>query len=44
MFHRSDPLRVYGRNLVLAVGSRLLPTAAMRQFDWLHGYDCVGRG
>jgi salicylate hydroxylase len=43
-FHWSDPLRVYGRNLVLAAGSRLLPQVAMRQFDWLHGYDCVGGG
>ena len=31
------------RNLKLGTGSRLLPEIAMAHYDWLHGYDPVGR-
>ncbi|MFW6093186.1 MAG: FAD-dependent monooxygenase [Pseudomonadota bacterium] len=40
-FHLADPGAVMRRNFKLAVGSRLLPEVAMRQYDWLHGYDCI---
>lgn len=40
-FHLQERWTVLRRNLKLALGSRYLPEVAMRQFDWLHGYDCV---
>jgi salicylate hydroxylase len=41
VFHWENPVLVFGRNVIVGLGSRLLPKLAMRQFDWLHGYDCV---
>jgi salicylate hydroxylase len=40
-FHLSARRDVLRRNSKLALASRYLPEIAMRQFDWLHGYDCV---
>ncbi len=40
-FHRSERWDTWRRNFKLALGSRYLPEIAMKQFDWLHGYDCV---
>tara|TARA_Y100001933_G_scaffold240469_1_gene266004 strand:+ start:4767 stop:5960 length:1194 start_codon:yes stop_codon:yes gene_type:complete len=40
-FHLSERRAVWTRNFKLALGSRYLPEIAMKQFDWLHGYDCV---
>jgi hypothetical protein len=40
-FHLSARRDVLRRNFKLALASRYLPEIAMRQFDWLHGYDCV---
>jgi len=43
MFHAASPLQRMARNLKLGTGSRLLPEIAMAHYDWLHGYDPVGR-
>lgn len=40
-FHLHERWPVLRRNFTLALGSRYLPEIAMRQFDWLHGYDCI---
>ncbi|MEQ8860020.1 MAG: FAD-dependent monooxygenase [Pseudomonadales bacterium] len=40
-FHLSERWDMWRRNFKLALGSRYLPEIAMKQFDWLHGYDCV---
>jgi salicylate hydroxylase len=42
-FHAASPLQRMARNLKLGTGSRLLPEIAMAHYDWLHGYDPVGR-
>ncbi|MEQ8483077.1 MAG: FAD-dependent monooxygenase [Pseudomonadales bacterium] len=41
LFHLPDGAGALRRNLKLALGSRYLPEIAMRQFDWLHGFDCI---
>jgi salicylate hydroxylase len=41
LFHLPDGRAALARNLKLALGSRFLPEYAMRQYDWLHGYDCI---
>lgn len=41
MFHLPDGTSALRRNFKLAMGSRYLPELAMRQFDWLHGFDCI---
>ncbi len=40
-YHEADAMRAFGRNLKLALGTRLLPELAIEQFDWLYGYDAV---
>lgn len=40
-FHLPEGLPAWRRNFKLALGSRYLPEIAMRQFDWLHGFDCI---
>lgn len=41
MFHLPDGTAALARNFKLALGSRFLPEYAMREYDWLHGYDCI---
>ncbi len=41
MFHLPEGSPAWWRNFKLSLGSRFLPELAMRQYDWLHGYDCV---
>jgi salicylate hydroxylase len=41
MFHEPSPVGRLKRNLRLGLGSRMAPELAMRQLDWIHGYETV---
>jgi salicylate hydroxylase len=38
LFHLAGPAAL-ARNLVLGLGSRVLPGVAMARYDWLYGHD-----
>ncbi len=43
LFHLAQPAAAM-RNLVLGLGSRLFPQAALARYDWLYGHDVTAPG